>query len=175
MGKQEKPGTPAQARKVGREMVNPHVLSPVRIVVEAPMDPLDDFFLEPVKGDKTTPAGVKFGPISKKRKIGGTNVVFEFENIHGEKTYIYQFVHARIASGGGLSRDIVEGHMSGSILVDPGWTTPGLPSIKAKKLEQNKVIEARTTPPIPGDPLLREATTDFTQIRVEEPKIGKKL
>jgi hypothetical protein len=158
--------------KVARQVVNPIAPPPVRIVLEPALQSRDQFFLEPNRETKPTSGGVKFGPVSTRTKAGKTHTVIEFDQIRDAT--IYKLVHYRGSSGkGDAERDVIESQFSGSKLTHPQWKTPGPPNTRIPETHASTTPPPHT-PPRVHDELLKEDSTDFPKIRVDEPKLEGK-
>lgn len=170
MGKpSDPPPAPPVTHKVAREVKNPIAPPPVRILLEAPVEPQDSFDLHIKKAAKPSSGAVTFGPIWTRVKIEKANVTIEFEHVRDDATY--EFGHSR-NGGGGPENELIDGHVPGSLLNHPTWKTPGMPSLVPPEHPPSKIQPPRRTPPSPKDQLLKEDVTDFAKVHVEEVKIA---
>jgi len=155
MGK-PKEAPQARAYKMGREVVNPVAPHPVRILLEPPLAPQDDFTLEVAKTGK---AHAK--PVRLTLEQGRVSVEFDLTR----NTELYRFLHAR-----GSEREIIDRHLPGLYLGPPALQTPGQPKMAHPAPVPPEAQSKRPEPPTVRDALLGEETTDFASVKVEEPK-----
>ena len=165
-----KPTPPKVTHKVGREIVNFLAPTPVRILLEPNAVPRDVFDLQP--HSKSALVGPQLGLPYTEVRLPSGHIVIEFEpELFLDKT-VYLFRQGRASVRGADSAWGPIEHVAGAELTHPTWHTPGPPVMSPPQKAPSNIPRPRTTPPRPHDPLLREDVTDFTQVRVEEPKMA---
>jgi len=168
MGKPKYPPSHKIDHRVAREVVNPIVNTPRRvlIVLEHPLQPQDGFALEPGKTALS---------VALRLKIDKTHTAVEFQPVRDGG--IYAFDHLRgLGVIGGPARDVVEGHLRGSILNDPRWTTPGLKSVAViqRKRDGVKIQRPKLEPTRAQYEILNQQPIDFTQVHADQPQRADK-